>query len=85
MIELYVKIINYNMSLIFILIPAIQVKFMPKQIFLKILQNYLVKKRPIRCVKKFLKVLLTVIIFLNGIERMLTQEPLQGVFKSFLV
>jgi hypothetical protein len=35
--------------------------------------------------KKSLKVLLKVTVFLNGIERMLTQEPLQGIFKTFLV
>jgi hypothetical protein len=33
--------------------------------------------------KKSLKVLLKVIVFLNGIERMLAQEPLQGIFKTF--
>jgi hypothetical protein len=67
------------MSFIFIMIPAIQVKYMPNIYFFNIIK-FMGKKY-----KKSLKVFLKVIVFLNGIERMLTQEPLQGIFKTFLV
>jgi hypothetical protein len=60
------------MSLIFIMIPAIQVKYMPNTFFLSIIK-FMGKKY-----KNSLKVFLKVIVFLNRIERMLTQEPLQG-------
>jgi hypothetical protein len=50
MIGHYDKIINYTMSLIFIIIPAIQVKYMPKYNFKNII-NFLGK--PIRYIDSY--------------------------------